>query len=106
MDGKAIYITPGEIAVELRVSVGTVSGWLRKGMLRGIKVGKFWRIRLEDYHSFLDAQTNTPMSSGSPCQQSQASRSTSRSEHPGDADPDTTSQRDERFPDSADPRDK
>lgn len=57
MDGKE-FITPQEIADELRVTPNAVSAWLRKGLMRGIKVGKYWRIRPEDYRAFLNEQTN------------------------------------------------
>ena len=85
MKGKATYITPEEIAAELRVSVSVVSAWLRKGMIRGVKVGKYWRVRPEDYRSFIDAQTNIPTSQGSPRQHSQTSQSKSRSRTRRDA---------------------
>ena len=71
MEGK-VYITPEEVAEELRVNVNVVSAWLRKGMMRGIKVGKYWRIRPEDYRSFLEAQANIPPDPDSPRQNSQA----------------------------------
>ena len=54
------YITPEEIAEELRVSVKAVYMWLRKGVVRGIKVGKVWRVRRADYDYFLDNHTNIP----------------------------------------------
>lgn len=56
------YITPEEIAEELRVSVKAVYTWLRKGTVRGIKVGKVWRIRRVDYDYFLENHTNIPPS--------------------------------------------
>ncbi|MEM4625767.1 MAG: helix-turn-helix domain-containing protein [Candidatus Pacearchaeota archaeon] len=45
--------TPEEVAEILKVSVITVKKWLRSGELKGIKVGKFWRIREEDLEEFL-----------------------------------------------------
>lgn len=54
------YITPDEIADELRVKVVVVYAWLRKGTLRGLKVGKYWRVRRADYQAFLELMTNVP----------------------------------------------
>ncbi|MEM5816034.1 MAG: helix-turn-helix domain-containing protein [Candidatus Aenigmatarchaeota archaeon] len=45
--------TPEEVAEILKVSVITVKKWLRSGELKGIKVGKLWRIREEDLQEFL-----------------------------------------------------
>ena len=37
--------TPAEVAVTLKVKERVVLDLLRKGKLRGVKVGKVWRIR-------------------------------------------------------------
>jgi excisionase family DNA binding protein len=39
----------------------TVTLWLRKGHLRGFKVGKEWRISSDDLQAFLEARANKPM---------------------------------------------
>ena len=57
------YITPEEIAEELRVNLKAVYTWLRKGEIRGIKVGKVWRVRRVDYDLFLEMHANIPSSS-------------------------------------------
>ena len=59
---RVAYITPEEIADELRVHVKTIYAWLRKGNIRGIKIGKVWRVQREDFQIFLDENTNVPAS--------------------------------------------
>lgn len=48
--------TPEEVAEILKVSVITVKKWLRNGELKGVKVGKFWRVREEDLQEFLEGR--------------------------------------------------
>jgi excisionase family DNA binding protein len=38
----------------LRVTLPTVYAWLKMGRLRGLRAGKFWRIRPADLEAFLD----------------------------------------------------
>lgn len=50
MQGK--LLTPEEVAERLAVSPKSVREWLRSGKLKGIKLGKLWRVRestLEDF---------------------------------------------------------
>lgn len=50
----AEFLTPQEIAQEMRVGLFTVHNWLKRGDLTGVKVGgKLWRVRREDYERFL-----------------------------------------------------
>jgi len=44
-------LTPVDIANRLQVNERTVTQWLRKGLLRGFKVGKEWRVSVEDLES-------------------------------------------------------
>lgn len=53
-------ITSAQLAEYLRVDKKTVTRWLRKGLLRGFKVGKEWRVSLEDLHSFMEQRANRP----------------------------------------------
>lgn len=46
------YLTPEEVAEKLRVSQRTVYEWLRNGRLRGLQVGRWWRIRPADLEEF------------------------------------------------------
>ena len=47
-------LTPEELAEQLRVTLPTVYGWLKMGRLRGLRAGKFWRIRPADLEAFLN----------------------------------------------------
>ena len=53
-------LTPTNVADRLQVNERTVTLWLRKGHLRGFKVGKEWRISPDDLQAFLEASANMP----------------------------------------------
>jgi excisionase family DNA binding protein len=46
-------LTPEEVAEKLSIKFRTVHGWLRTGKLKGVKVGRLWRIREEDLEEFV-----------------------------------------------------
>ena len=48
-------LTPDEAAERLSVSPKGVKNWLRQGKLRGLKVGRLWRISESDLSAFLSA---------------------------------------------------
>ncbi len=47
------YLTPEEVAEQLRVTRRTVYEWLRRGKLRGLRAGRWWRIRPADVEAFM-----------------------------------------------------
>ena len=53
-------LTSTDVANRLQVNKRTVTLWLRKGHLRGFKVGKEWRISPDDLQAFLEASANMP----------------------------------------------
>ena len=53
-----ILLTPAQVAERLQVSPFTVMGWLRRGKLKGLKAGKFWRIAEEDLKGFLESRAS------------------------------------------------
>ena len=53
-------LTPVDIANRLQVNERTVTQWLRKGHLRGFKVGKEWRVSSRDLEAFLEQSANVP----------------------------------------------
>ncbi len=55
-------LTPVDIAKRLQVNERTVTQWLRKGQLRGFKVGKEWRVSVNDLEALLEASANKPWS--------------------------------------------
>ncbi len=54
-------LTPTDVANRLQMNERTVTVWLRKGHLRGFKIGKEWRVSVEDLEAFLEASANKPM---------------------------------------------
>ncbi len=54
-------LTPTDVANHLQVNERTVTQWLRRGRLRGFKIGKEWRLSVEDLEAFLEASANKPM---------------------------------------------
>jgi len=48
-------LTPEEVAERLVVSPKSIREWLRIGKLRGVKVGRLWRIRERDLEAFLES---------------------------------------------------
>ncbi len=53
-------LTAPQVAESLQVNDRTVTQWLRKGYLRGFKIGKEWRISARDLNIFLNAHANRP----------------------------------------------
>jgi excisionase family DNA binding protein len=49
-------LTPEQVADRLQISRVTVMDYLRKGRLKGHRVGKFWRIKEEDLEAFLEGE--------------------------------------------------
>jgi excisionase family DNA binding protein len=49
-------LTPEQVADRLQISRVTVMDYLRKGRLKGHRVGKLWRIKEEDLEAFLEGE--------------------------------------------------
>ena len=54
-------LTPVDVANRLQVNERTVTQWLRKGNLRGFKIGKEWRVSARDLENFLEQSANVPV---------------------------------------------
>ena len=63
MMNNAKLLTPGDVADRLQVNERTVTHWLRKGQLRGFKIGKEWRVSVNDFEALLETSSNKPSSS-------------------------------------------
>jgi len=48
-------LTPEQVAKRLQVQERTILDWLRSGQLRGLKLGRLWRIEPADLQAFLSA---------------------------------------------------
>ena len=53
-------MTPPQVARRLQVNERTVTQWLRRGHLRGFKIGKEWRVSTRDLEDFLEQNANVP----------------------------------------------
>jgi excisionase family DNA binding protein len=50
--GEELF-TPSEVAERLRVTREVVYKWLQSGKMKGIRVGRHWRVRGSDLNAFL-----------------------------------------------------
>ena len=57
-------LTPPQVARHLQVNERTVTLWLRRGHLRGFKIGKEWRVSARDLENFLEQSANVPVRVG------------------------------------------
>ncbi len=57
-------LTPPQVARHLQVNERTVTQWLRRGQLRGYKIGKEWRVSARDLENFLEQNANVPVRVG------------------------------------------
>ena len=53
-------LTAGEVAEQLRVSTMTVYRLIRRGELPAVRVGRNYRVRLEDLDTYLSSQVVDP----------------------------------------------
>jgi excisionase family DNA binding protein len=58
------YFTPEEVAQKLKVSLRTIKSHLISGRLKGVKVGRLWRIRASDLEAFLEGEGSHGGTSG------------------------------------------
>ena len=63
MTEEKLMTTP-QVARRLQVNERTVTQWLRKGNLRGFKIGKEWRVSARDLGDFVEQSANVPVSVG------------------------------------------
>lgn len=50
------FLTAQEVVEKLRVSLPTVIREIKRGKLRGVKIGNQWRVRTEDLESYIESQ--------------------------------------------------
>jgi len=56
MPERKKLLRPEEVAELLQVSRRTVVRWLKEGRLKGVRVGRLWRVREEDLGAFLSPE--------------------------------------------------
>jgi len=69
MNPEERLLTVREVAELLRLSTHTVRLWLQTGKLRGLRVGRRWRVRESDLHAFLKAAETADKEGGKVSQQ-------------------------------------
>ena len=52
--GAEKLFTPEDAAKTLLVKPETIREWLRAGKLKGVKMGRLWRVRESDLETFLE----------------------------------------------------
>ena len=52
--GAEKLLTPEDAAKALVVKPETLRGWLRSGKIKGVKVGRLWRVRERDLEAFVE----------------------------------------------------
>ena len=52
------FLTPEEVAKQLRVPERTIMRWLRDSYLPGVKLGKEWRIDPQELEEFIRTHRN------------------------------------------------
>ncbi len=52
---QALY-SVRNVAEKLQVTEGAVRGWLQSGDLKGVKLGRIWRVTEEDLQAFLESK--------------------------------------------------
>lgn len=60
-----VYLTAEQIATRLQITTRTIYRWLDSGTLKGVKLGKVWRVNADDFENFLKQRENTPAEDGS-----------------------------------------
>ncbi len=55
-----VLLTAEQVAERLQVREETVYDWLRAGRLRGVKLGRIWRVREADLEAFIRAHLTGP----------------------------------------------
>jgi excisionase family DNA binding protein len=50
-----ILLTQEEAAARLKISPLTLGNWLREGKIKGVKVGRLWRIREKDLDAYIES---------------------------------------------------
>ena len=72
-----------EVAERLGMSKYTITEWLKAGRLRGVKIGKYWRVKESDLQAFIDnpppLQRHAPAAKDSPSERPEGSERSGRS---------------------------
>lgn len=59
IDEFKVYSTE-EVQEILKVTQRTLYNYIKEGKLRATKIGKYWRVKHNDLHDFINRGTNKP----------------------------------------------
>lgn len=54
MENKERLLSPEDVAKQLNIATATVREYLREGRIKGMKVGKLWRVRESDLQRHIE----------------------------------------------------
>jgi len=54
VENKERLLSPEDVAKQLNIATATVREYLREGRIKGIKVGKLWRVRESDLQRHIE----------------------------------------------------
>ncbi len=54
MENKERLLSPEDVAKQLNIATATVREYLREGRIKGMKVGKLWRVRESDLQKHIE----------------------------------------------------
>jgi excisionase family DNA binding protein len=52
-----VLYTPEEVADRLKVTRRSVYEWIKRGRLKGLRAGQYWRVSESDLLAFLEGET-------------------------------------------------
>ena len=59
-------LTLEEAAARLKIAPKTMRDWLRTGKMRGVKTGKYWRVREQDVDAFVQGHLRNERAAEAP----------------------------------------
>jgi len=54
VENKERLLSPEDVAKQLNIATATVREYLREGRIKGMKVGKLWRVRESDLQKHIE----------------------------------------------------
>jgi len=54
VENKERLLSPEDVAKQLNIATATVREYLREGRIKGMKVGKLWRVRESDLQRHIE----------------------------------------------------
>jgi excisionase family DNA binding protein len=65
-------LSPEQVAERLQVSAYTAVKWMRQGLIKARKLGKFWRVKPEDLEAFIEGGTQADRADAAAAEEARA----------------------------------